>query len=128
MATILIIDDEEPIRVLLHTALEAAGYEVTEAVNGREGLCLYRHQPADLVITDIRMPELNGLDMLLEQCENECLAVSLFDQHMRAGDLEGEVTLLYAGPPNKSSTQRICAVRLLGNTSTNEIPDVQSRW
>ena len=66
MAMILIIDDEEIIRVLLRSALEEVGYEVTEAVNGREGLKLYRHRPADLVITDIVMPELNGLDMLLE--------------------------------------------------------------
>jgi two-component system response regulator (stage 0 sporulation protein F) len=66
MATILIIDDEEPIRALLRTTLEAAGYEVIEAANGRIGLALYRHKPADLVITDIVMPELNGLDMLLE--------------------------------------------------------------
>src|SRR5512134_1606078 len=66
MATILIIDDEEPIRALLRTTLEAAGHEVTEAANGRIGLERYRHRPTDLVITDILMPELNGLDMLLE--------------------------------------------------------------
>ena len=66
MATILIIDDEEIIRVLLRSALEAAGYEVTEASNGHEGLERYRQRPTDLVITDILMPEMNGLDMLLE--------------------------------------------------------------
>jgi len=66
MATILIIDDEEPIRALLRTTLEAAGHEVVEAANGRQGLELYRHRQTDLVITDIVMPELNGLDMLLE--------------------------------------------------------------
>jgi two-component system response regulator (stage 0 sporulation protein F) len=66
MAMILIIDDEEPIRGLLRSALEAEGYEVAEAVNGRDGLERYRDTPADLVITDILMPELNGLDMLLE--------------------------------------------------------------
>ena len=66
MATILIIDDEEIIRILLRSALEAEGYEVTEAANGREGLELYRQRPTNLVITDIVMPELNGLDMLLE--------------------------------------------------------------
>ena len=66
MATILIIDDDDLIRVLLRSALEAAGYEVMEAANGRQGLELYRHRPTDLVITDIVMPELNGLDMLLE--------------------------------------------------------------
>jgi two-component system response regulator (stage 0 sporulation protein F) len=66
MATILIIDDEEIMRVLLRSALTAAGYEVVEAANGRQGLDLYRHKPTDLVITDIAMPELNGLDMMLE--------------------------------------------------------------
>jgi YesN/AraC family two-component response regulator len=66
MATILIIDDEEAIRALLRTTLEAAGHQVMEAANGRIGLDLYRQRPTDLVITDIAMPELNGLDMLLE--------------------------------------------------------------
>jgi two-component system response regulator (stage 0 sporulation protein F) len=66
MAYILIIDDEDTIRVLLRSVLEAEGYEVAEAGNGRQGLVLYRQRPADLVITDILMPELNGLDMLLE--------------------------------------------------------------
>ena len=56
MATILIIDDDDLIRVLLRSALEAAGYEVTEAANGRQGLALYRYRPTDLVITDIVMP------------------------------------------------------------------------
>ena len=65
-ATILIIDDEEPIRALLRFALEAAGYEVTEAANGRQGLDLYRQRPTDLIIADMLMPELNGLDLLLE--------------------------------------------------------------
>ena len=65
-ATILIIDDAEPVRALLRFALEAAGYEVTEAANGRQGLERYRQRPTDLVITDIAMPELNGLDLILE--------------------------------------------------------------
>lgn len=65
MATILIIDDDDLIRVLLRSALEEAGYEVAEAANGLQGLELYRQRPTDLVITDIVMPEMNGLDMLL---------------------------------------------------------------
>ena len=66
MATILVIDDQESIRALLRTTLEGAGHKVTEAPNGRLGLELYRFRPTDLVITDILMPEMNGLDMLLE--------------------------------------------------------------
>ena len=66
MATILVIDDQAPVRALLRTVLEQAGHEVTEAPNGRLGLAAYRERPADLVITDILMPEMNGLDMILE--------------------------------------------------------------
>ena len=66
MATILVIDDQEPIRMLLRSVLEADGHDVTEAPNGRLGMALYRDRPVDLVITDIYMPEMNGLDMILE--------------------------------------------------------------
>jgi two-component system response regulator (stage 0 sporulation protein F) len=66
MASILIIDDEESVRALLRSVLEAAGYEVTEAANGRQGLERYRQRPMDLVIVDMLMPVMNGLDMLLE--------------------------------------------------------------
>jgi len=65
MASILIIDDEDSIRRLLRSVLETEGYEVTDAPNGRMGLEQYRRRPADLVITDIIMPELSGLDLLL---------------------------------------------------------------
>ena len=66
MATILVVDDQEPIRVLLRDALEGDGHEVLEAANGRLGLELYRKQSADLIITDILMPEMNGLELMLE--------------------------------------------------------------
>ena len=61
MATVLVIDDQEPIRSLLRRALEGANYDVLEASNGRLGLELYRERLAELVITDIFMPEMNGL-------------------------------------------------------------------
>ncbi|HKP01455.1 MAG TPA: response regulator [Nitrospiraceae bacterium] len=65
MASILIIDDEASIRALLRTVLEMAGYEVMEAANGLEGIEVYRHRPTDLIITDIDMPEMNGLELTL---------------------------------------------------------------
>ncbi len=65
-ATILIIDDQEAVRMLLKRVLEDAGYRVVEAANGRQGLDLFRATPADLVITDIAMPEMNGLELILE--------------------------------------------------------------
>ena len=66
MASILIVDDEEPIRQLLRSILEGDGHRVIEAANGREGLTLYRQAPTDLVITDILMPERDGMEVTLE--------------------------------------------------------------
>ncbi len=66
MATILVIDDEEQVRNLLRQTLTGAGYEVAEAANGREGLDRYRKAPVDLVITDILMPDEDGLEATLQ--------------------------------------------------------------
>ena len=66
MARILVIDDHDSIRGLLRTVLEGAGHEVLEAANGRQGLELYRAQSADLIITDLAMPEMNGLNLIME--------------------------------------------------------------
>jgi len=66
MATILVIDDQKPIRALLRAALEEDGHEVLEASNGLLGLERYRERAADLIITDMLMPEMNGLEMMLE--------------------------------------------------------------
>ncbi|MCS6898044.1 MAG: response regulator [Nitrospira sp.] len=65
MASILIVDDEEPIRTLLRRILEEDGHRVREAATGTVALALYREDPADLVITDILMPERDGMDVLL---------------------------------------------------------------
>jgi YesN/AraC family two-component response regulator len=46
--------------------LEDAGYEVYEAANGRQGLERFRTHPANLVITDLEMPEMYGLEVILE--------------------------------------------------------------
>ncbi len=70
MARILVIDDDELIRALLRMTLEGAGHEVLEAANGRLGLELYREKSADLIITDIAMPELNGLELMLDLTKN----------------------------------------------------------
>ena len=66
MSTVLVIDDEAPVRAVVRSALHSAGYEVTEASNGREGILLFRQRPPDLVIADIHMPELNGLNVIME--------------------------------------------------------------
>jgi DNA-binding NtrC family response regulator len=66
MKRVLIIDDDEQLRALLHEILERAGFAVMEAANGSEGLKLFRTDPADLVITDLIMPEKEGVETILE--------------------------------------------------------------
>ena len=50
---ILVIDDDEQMRVLLQQAMQWAGFEVVAAENGRQGQQLFEEQPADLIITDL---------------------------------------------------------------------------
>ena len=64
MSLILIIDDEEQIREVLHTVLDRVGHEVLEADNGKEGLKKYNENDVDLVITDIIMPDTEGLETI----------------------------------------------------------------
>jgi YesN/AraC family two-component response regulator len=66
MARILIIDDDRQIRNMLKQILSRAGYEVVEAHDGVEGLRAFRTSPTDLVITDILMPEKEGLETIQE--------------------------------------------------------------
>lgn len=66
MARILVIDDDESIRFLLRTVLEIQGYDVVEAENGYEGLQCYQAEPADVVITDMLMPVMDGQEFLTE--------------------------------------------------------------
>ena len=63
---ILVIDDEESVRFVVKEMLEFEGYEVTTASNGKVGLQLFRKKPTDLIITDIFMPEMEGLETIRE--------------------------------------------------------------
>ncbi len=61
---ILVIDDDEQMRVLLRQVMEWSGFSVNDAENGRKGMQIQRRQPADLVITDLIMPEQEGLETI----------------------------------------------------------------
>ena len=66
MAKLLIIDDEEDIRIVLRQILERAGYEVDVAADASEGMDLLRASGADLVITDIIMPGKDGVQTVYD--------------------------------------------------------------
>jgi CheY-like chemotaxis protein len=65
MARILIIDDDESMLYLLRQILECAGHEVLEATDGAVGARLFRQERPEIVITDIFMPEQDGLETIL---------------------------------------------------------------
>lgn len=66
MTRILVIDDDEDVRLVLREILQAASYETLEAQDGAQGLALMRESPCDLVITDVYMPGKDGFETVME--------------------------------------------------------------
>ncbi|HXE30556.1 MAG TPA: response regulator [Terriglobales bacterium] len=64
MKRIVVADDNDLMRRLLKASLAAGGYEVITVANGQEAIAQMRDQPADLVLMDLHMPELDGLGAL----------------------------------------------------------------
>jgi len=64
MDTILVIDDEKPTLAMFRLLLSANGYNVITAENGRDGLAVFERQKPPLVVTDIKMPEMDGIEVL----------------------------------------------------------------
>jgi DNA-binding response OmpR family regulator len=61
---ILLVDDEESIQLLYREEFEDEGYTIDSAYNGIEALAQFRENPPDLVILDINMPGMNGIEVL----------------------------------------------------------------
>lgn len=66
MAHILIIDDEEAIRDMLQLFFNSKGFSTATAANGRIGLQRFDEEPPDLLITDLLMPEMDGMEVLMQ--------------------------------------------------------------
>jgi DNA-binding NtrC family response regulator len=96
MAKILVIDDEHGIRSLLDTLLSRKGYDVVLAESGRKGLELFRRERPDVVVLDLKMPEMDGV-MVLKQ--------------IRSVDLKLPVMILTgAGTPEREQQVRALGV------------------
>lgn len=65
MPRILVVDDDDQFRRMVQRTLERAGYEVDAAANGEEALTRFERRPADLVLTDLVMPEKEGLETIV---------------------------------------------------------------
>jgi DNA-binding NtrC family response regulator len=94
---VLIVDDDPGIRRTLHILLSREGYQVTQARNGVEALRLWRDHGGDLVITDLHMPEKNGIETIVELLSQNpgtrIIAMSGGGQTKRL-DLLGNATML----------------------------------
>jgi two-component system, OmpR family, KDP operon response regulator KdpE len=94
-AKVLVIDDEPPIRKLLRMGLGAHGYEILEAPNGRISLELLEQKKPDLVILDLGLPDIQGLDLLrMIRSRNESVPIVVLSSR---GDEAGKVQALDLG-------------------------------
>ena len=83
---ILLVDDEAGIRTVLGIALADSGYRVTAAENGEEALRLFRELKPPIVLTDIKMPEMDGIELLQHiKAESPDTEVIMFTGH---GDMD----------------------------------------
>jgi len=90
MARVIVIDDQEPIRRIVRTALERAGHEVLDAADGEVGLQLLERHATDVVLSDIFMPGMDGIQML-RQIRRQFPAVKVIV--MSGGDSTGMLDL-----------------------------------
>jgi len=68
---ILVVEDEDPLQLVLKDVLTVEGYQVVPAVNGEEGLEIALREHPDLILLDILMPKMDGLEMLKKLREDE---------------------------------------------------------
>ena len=95
MASILVIDDEKSIRNSLRDVLEYEGHSITEAENGMEGLSSIRSSDFDLVLCDIKMPKMDGSELLEMALESKPeLNIIMISGH---GDIETAVDCIKKG-------------------------------
>ena len=62
--TVLVVDDDESMRTLLRRMLERTGFTVVTAINGQDGMERFSEQPVDIVVTDMMMPVLDGIELI----------------------------------------------------------------
>lgn len=99
MKSVLVVDDDPSIRALIRLYLESAGYAVIEAADGRRAMAALDGQAVDLVILDIFMPEMDGLEVLQAlrgHCE-ACKVMAISGGSAKIGmDLLGHATIFGA--------------------------------
>ena len=71
MANLLIVDDELSMRQFLTHLFQRDGHAIRVAENGRQAMTLLREQPADVIISDVKMPDMGGIEAVREICKTD---------------------------------------------------------
>jgi two-component system, cell cycle sensor histidine kinase and response regulator CckA len=120
--TVLIVDDEAPVRLVLQSTLERAGYKVLQAANGREALTIYDRAGASIaaVIIDMTMPVLGGLPTMRELVRMNpdvriIAASGIHDNEATAKSIGGQVKQFLAKPFTPERLLRAVATAVAGS-------------
>ncbi|MCA9366494.1 response regulator [Candidatus Kaiserbacteria bacterium] len=105
--TILIADDEPDLREALKVSLEQAGYTVVAAADGEEALAHYNAHVPDLVILDLNMPKLNGMEVL---------------KQIRAGEVDGAPKVPICVLTAYDDINTVSEVTVMGGFQTDFLP------
>jgi len=122
MDKLLLIDDEPDILRVLSLSLKADGYEVVSAQNGTEGIAVFKREKPDIVITDIKMPGMDGIEVLKKVKDlNDDTEVIIITGH---GDIENAIEALKHGASdfiNKPVRDEALAIALRRAREKSEI-------
>ena len=87
MNSLLFIEDDDAIRLALKLALEDEGYDVAEAPDGRTGLALFQEREPDLVLLDLRLPDMSGFDVCRQLRSNSIVPIIIVTAQTDTYDL-----------------------------------------
>ena len=124
MKRVLVADDERQITRMLRTALQSTGYAVDTAADGAEALRLFQAQPPDLVITDLAMPEMDGLELtraIRKVAQTPIIVLSVRDADaMKVAALDGGADDYLTKPFSMAELQARVRAHLRRNPSATE--------
>jgi CheY-like chemotaxis protein len=90
---VLVVDDDPTIRICLTVLLESVGYDVATAVDGLEALLLINESAPDIIISDLNMPRMSGIDLLFEIRRRfpRIITIAMSDAYRNGDELTSEV-------------------------------------
>lgn len=118
MTRVLVIDDMPDLRLMLRTAIEAAGWEVEEASSGEEALESFRRSPPSIVVVDYRMPGLSGSEVARTLRDEGFRGPLIVYSAYLTPEVEAEATAL--GATAISKTNFLELLRVIGDRRDDE--------